>query len=580
MKLSNNKQQMKKLLLLLSAILFLSEANAQYNNLWVPDTLSGTTFNLTVKDTFAQLRLGNQTITAGINNSRFWGPTLIFNKGDTVHLNVLNNLNDSTTIHWHGMHLPAVMDGGPHQVIPPGTLWQPYWKVTNNASTFWYHPHLHNMTMEHLTKGIGGFIIVRDSLEATLALPRTYGVDDLPIVLTSRSFDASNQFTVTNNINISEYGDTMLTNGTLKAQVSLPKQYVRLRILNAEVERGYNLGFSDNRTFYIIGNDGGLLNAPVAVTRVKLMVGERIEIMVNFGSDAIGSSLDLKAFNTGQVFGFPGAEPQQSGLNGSILNNRDFVVLHINVIATTANPITSVPPALASNIYWTASDATVVRTVNITPGSGVGLSEFYFDNTAFALNNINKTINLNDIEKWTVVNNNIFSHSFHIHDVEFKIVARNGSAIGVGDYESGWKDTYYIPRGENATFVAKFEDYSDSIHPFMYHCHFSNHEDGGMMGQFVVTGSTTGINEVTKEEINYSLYPNPASQTLFVQLADANTEVYYITITNINGKAVMMLPEPEIQNGINISSLAKGIYFVQLMDKKTKSITTQKFVKR
>ncbi len=571
---------MKKLLLLLSAILFLSEANAQYNNLWIPDTLSGTTFNLTVKDTFAQLRLGNQTITAGINNSRFWGPTLIFNKGDTVHLNVLNNLNDSTTIHWHGMHLPAVMDGGPHQVIPPGTLWQPYWKVTNNASTFWYHPHLHNMTMEHLTKGIGGFIIVRDSLEATLALPRTYGVDDLPIVLTSRSFDASNQFTVTNNINISEYGDTMLTNGTLKAQVSLPKQYVRLRILNAEVERGYNLGFSDNRTFYIIGNDGGLLNAPVAVTRVKLMVGERIEIMVNFGSDAIGSSLDLKAFNTGQVFGFPGAEPQQSGLNGSILNNRDFVVLHINVIATTANPITSVPAALANNIYWTASDATVVRTVNITPGSGVGLSEFYFDNTAFALNNINKTINLNDIEKWTVVNNNIFSHSFHIHDVEFKIVARNGSAIGVGDYESGWKDTYYIPRGENATFVAKFEDYSDSIHPFMYHCHFSNHEDGGMMGQFVVTGSTTGINEVTKEEINYSLYPNPASQTLFVQLADANTEVYYITITNINGKAVMMLPEPEIQNGINISSLAKGIYFVQLMDKKTKSITTQKFVKR
>ena len=84
---------MKKLLLLLSAILFLSEANAQYNNLWIPDTISGTTFNLTVKDTFAQFRLGNQTISAGINNNRFWGPTLIFNKGDTVHMNVQNNLN-------------------------------------------------------------------------------------------------------------------------------------------------------------------------------------------------------------------------------------------------------------------------------------------------------------------------------------------------------------------------------------------------------------------------------------------------------------------------------------------------------
>lgn len=571
---------MKKITILLFLIACIFTAKAQYNNLWIPDTISGTTFNLTVKDTFAQFRAGNQTITGGINNSKFWGPTLIFTKGDTVHMNVLNNLNDSTTIHWHGMHLPAVMDGGPHQVIPPGTIWQPYWKVTNNASTFWYHPHLHNMTLPQITNGIGGFIIVRDSLEATLALPRTYGVDDLPIVLTSRSFTSSNQFTVTNNINISEYGDTMLTNGTLMAQVNLPKQYVRLRILNAEIERGYNLGFSDNRTFYVIGNDGGLLNAPVAVTRVKLMVGERIEVMVNLGGDVVGSSIDLKAFNTGQVFGFPGAEPNQSGLNGSILNNHDFAVLHINVIATTSSPITSVPATLESNVYWTASDATVNRTVTVTPGSGGGLAEFAFDNSPFVLNTINKTINVNDIEKWTVVNSNIFSHSFHIHDVQFKIVARNGSAAGVNNYESGWKDTYYIPKGENATFVAKFDDYSDSIHPFMYHCHFSNHEDGGMMGQFVVTGTATGINEVNKENINYSLYPNPANEMLYVQLADVNTEVYYITITNISGKAVMMLPQPEIQKGINISFLAKGIYFVQLMDKKTKSITIQKFVKQ
>ena len=48
-----------------------------YNTLWVPDTLSGTNFNLAVKDTFAQLVSGNQTITGGLNRSRFWGPTLI-----------------------------------------------------------------------------------------------------------------------------------------------------------------------------------------------------------------------------------------------------------------------------------------------------------------------------------------------------------------------------------------------------------------------------------------------------------------------------------------------------------------------
>jgi blue copper oxidase len=143
----------------------LTQVRAQYNNLWIPDTISGTNFTLTLKDTFAQLQPGNQTITSAVNNNNFWGPTLIFNQGDTVHMNVSNHLNDSTTVHWHGLHLPAVMDGGPHQVIPPGTIWQPYWKVTNHAATYWYHPHLHTMTQEQMTKGLGGFIIVRDPEE-------------------------------------------------------------------------------------------------------------------------------------------------------------------------------------------------------------------------------------------------------------------------------------------------------------------------------------------------------------------------------------------------------------------------------
>lgn len=573
---------MKKIILLSIVIIFLSGKNlsAQFNNLWIPDTISGTNFNLTINDTFAQLRPGNQTITAGINGSQFWGPTLIFNQGDTVHMNVQNNLNDSTTVHWHGMHLPAVMDGGPHQIIPPGTIWQPYWKVTNNAATYWYHPHLHNMTMEHLTKGLGGFIIVRDPIESTLALPRTYGVDDFPIVLTSRGYDAMNQFTITNNINISEYGDYMLTNGTPNAQVSLPKQYVRLRILNAEIERGYNLGFSDNRTFYIITNDGGLLNAPVAVTRVKLMVGERIEILVDLSTNNVGDTLNLKAFNSAQPFGFPGGEPQQSGLNGSLLNNRDFTVLHINIAATTATPVTTMPATLASNTYWTAANATVNRTITVTPGSGIGLAEFAFDNTPFSLNTINKTVNINTIEKWTIVNSNIFSHAFHIHDVQFKIVARNGNASGVGNYESGWKDDVYLPKGESVSFVTKFEDYSDSIHPFMYHCHFSNHEDGGMMGQFVVVaGNTTGIEEATQTPKDFSVYPNPANNKLYISFDDPNMQAYYIKINNAVGRTIYMLPQPQLRNGIDISNFSSGIYYLQLTDEKTKSTITKTFIK-
>ncbi len=562
----------RKLFVAALVVMLATVAQAQYNPLVIPDTLSGTTFNLALRDTFKQFLPGNQTITGGINGN-FWGPTLIFRQGDTVHMNVQSYMNDSTTLHWHGMHLPAVMDGGPHQIIPPGTLWQPYWQVKNQAATFWYHPHLHTMSEQQMTMGLGGFIIVRDAAEAALALPRTYGVDDIPLALTSRSFDASNAFAYVNR----HYGDTCVVNGTLHPQVTLPKQYVRLRLLNAEMERAYNLGFSDNRTFYIIGNDGGLLDAPVSATRIKLSVGERAEIMVNLGSDAVGSTVELEAYNAGQEFGFGGGEPNTTGAFGSLLNNRNFNVLHIVVGATTASPITSVPAALVTNTYPTAADATVTRTLLVTDGTpGPGAAPFQFDHTIFNFTTINKTVNLGATEKWTVINNNVFGHAFHIHDVEFKIVSRSSHPVGA--YESGWKDTYYLQVNDTVSFVAKFDDYADAIHPFMYHCHFAPHEDGGMMQQFVVTDNT-GVGNATKTAGDYTVYPNPASMRLYFSFADATTKVYYVTITNSVGRTMCMLPRPQLDGGIDISNYAPGVYFVQLTYELTKTTTTKKFVK-
>ena len=565
----------KQVLVLVVLSTFSQISSAQYNNLWIPDTLSGTTFNLTLMDTLKQLRTGQQTVTAGVNGD-FWGPTLFFNKGDTVHMNVHNLLNDSTTLHWHGMHLPAVMDGGPHQVIPVGTIWQPYWKVTNNAATYWYHPHLHEMTQDQMTKGLGGFIIVRDAEEAALALPRTYGVDDIPLMLTSRKYLTGNAFAVTN----TAYGDYMLTNGTPNAQVSLPKQMVRLRILNAEMERAYNLGFSDGRPFYIIGNDGGLLNDTVEATRVILAVGERIEILVDLSNKSIGDTLNLNAYNGGFGLGFPGGEPNTTGQFGSLLNNKTFTLLHINVAAATANAITTIPATLANNTYWTAADATVNKSVTVTGGQpGQPQNPFGFDNTHFDFNVMNKTVNLNDIEKWTITNSNVFGHAFHIHDVEFKLVSRSTGSVGA--YESGWKDVLYLPINSSATFVARFDDYADSIHPFMYHCHFANHEDGGMMGQFVVKDTSTiisGIGENKKAFVDFSLYPNPAHNKLFIQLPEENAGVYYVRMSDVAGRTVYMLPKPQLENGMDISMLPAGVYFVALTDSKFNT-AIKKFIK-
>lgn len=585
---------MKNLLIFLTLIL--SDTcllyGQTYNSLKIPDTLSGTNFNLIVKDTFVQFRTGNQTITGGVNGN-FWGPTLIMKKGDLVHLNVKNKLNDSTTIHWHGMHLPAVMDGGPHQIIPPGTSWNPYWTVKNQAATLWYHPHLHEMTQEHVTKGIGGFIIIRDEEEAKLAIPRTYGVDDIPLALTSRRFLSSNQMAFSL---IDNYGDYELVNGTLNPQVNLPKQIVRLRILNGEIQRGYNIGFSDNRTFYVIGNDDGLLEKPVAVTRMAIQTGERYEILVDLGSNSVGSSVNLMAYNSaaelqsltpGQnIFGWPGNEGKSTTptgkngpINGGLLNNIDFQILKINVIASTSNAITKIPAELVRNNYWISADVTASRTINITGGQ-MGTA-FSLNNEFFSLKKVNQTVNLNAVEKWTIVNNNIFGHAFHLHDVPFKIISRSGGNMGttLRSYEQGWKDVAWIPIGGTVTFLAKFEDFADPTWPYMYHCHALTHEDEGMMGSFLVKG-TVSTDEVVQDEAKFTVFPNPVTDMMYIKYSDPGLVAYYARIINNAGKTVMMLPYPELQKGIDLKELSAGVYFVQLTEAKSRTVSVQKFIKQ
>ena len=349
---------MKSKLTFLTICLFSLTLKAQYNRLWIPDTLTGKTFNLTLKDSFKQiLSKGNTTTTSGINGA-FWGPTLFVNKGDTVHMNVKNKLNDTTTIHWHGMHLPAVMDGGPHQVIPPNTLWQPYWKVANNAGTYWFHPHLHEMTMDQITKGLGGLLIVRDQIESALALPRTYGVDDIPLILTDRSF-TSNQFKVV------PYGDSMLTNGVMRAQFNAPAQVIRFRVLNAAIERSYNLGFSDGRTFYIIATDGGLVDKPVGVTRFLISPGERIEILINCAGQS-GTSIDLKAYNSTVSNFIGGGENFPNGPFANALGKKDFNILNIKIGAANSKAITSIPNTLTTNQFLSAASASLTRTITFT----------------------------------------------------------------------------------------------------------------------------------------------------------------------------------------------------------------------
>ena len=498
----------------------------RYQPLHIPELVSGTTFNLNLHQSSKSFWKDASTTTYAYNNENFWGPTLVFNQGETVRINVRNSLSEPTTTHWHGMHIPANVDGGPHEIIESGKSWSPSFKVLNHAGTYWYHPHAHQLTQKQLTYGAGGLIIVRDPIESKLHLPRTYGVDDIPLALTSRRFYKNQQFSFEGDND--KYGDYLLANGTLDPEVTLPSQFVRFRILNAEIERGYNFGFGDDRTFYVIATDGGLVDKPIPTKRMKLMTGERTEILVDLSKDKPGSSIDFGAFNANHPFGYPGGEPGTVRPNGSLLNNINFRILHINIKEAVKNPVTVLPSTLVKNEFPKESDVTNSRTISITGGR----PEFTFDDKSYQMHAINQTVKLGATEKWTIQNNEIFGHAFHIHDVQFQIASRSSGQVE--EYEKGWKDTMYVPRGETVSFIAKFDDFASDTEAYMYHCHMSNHEDGGLMGEFLVVKDPTSVKAISfRHQEDHPVTPEMARAA--TNLVGSRAPIFHALGTNNQG---------------------------------------------
>ncbi|MDD0859790.1 multicopper oxidase domain-containing protein [Arthrobacter alpinus] len=149
----------------------------------------------------------------------------------------------------------------------------PSWTIGQTAATLWYHPHPHGQTERHLYKGIGGMFIIDDDEEGALDLPRNYGVDDIPVIVQDKTFSEKGQIVETGRSGVGMLGSTVLVNGTAAPMLDVVAEHTRLRLLNASSARSYNFGFSDDRKFTMIASDGGLLGAPVALSRIMLTPG-------------------------------------------------------------------------------------------------------------------------------------------------------------------------------------------------------------------------------------------------------------------------------------------------------------------
>lgn len=562
---------MKKLLCIIAAVCGVYSGFGQtFNNLIsVPGTVSGTTINLTVKDSVRQFMNGVSTNTFSINEESYLGPTLILQQGDMVDFNVTNNLAvDTITVHWHGFHVPAQWDGGPASTILPGASWHPSFEIMEHASMMWYHSHAHQQTQYQVSKGLAGMIIIQDPVEAQLNLPRTYGVDDYPLIIQDKSFH-----NVSGQIEPDLLGNTMLVNGMLDPYAQLPAQVVRLRMINTSVERVFNIGFSDNRNFYQIGTDGGLLEAPVTLNRVPLAPGERAEVLVDLTSENPGTDLYLKSYSTEFLGTVAGSCNNGPGCGTGSMDSTDFEFMRINVVNATGSPVTTIPNALVSIDFIPEVDIDTTRIKMLLNPSSPG-QPFTINGGSFDMNTINDIVRLGNREIWRFENQSQIAHPMHIHDVQFNILRRNGNSPP--DNEKGWKDVVLVYPDETVEVIAEFLDYADPDYTYMIHCHSLGHEDYGMMEQFIVVDTiTTNVPTIIPNKL--SLYPNPSQSSITIELMNwiGNGQ---LKITNSLGQVVLQESFTGIKRSIEISSLESGLYFISLDGNNTLPLTA-KFLK-
>jgi FtsP/CotA-like multicopper oxidase with cupredoxin domain len=425
------------------------------------DSQGRKSFDLNAEDGTSHFVAGKATPTRGFNQP-YLGPTLVANEGDRVVVHLHNSLTEATSVHWHGMHLPAVDDGGPHQMVAPGATRSPSWTIKQNATTLWYHPHLMGTTEEQVTDGMAGMFILHDEAEEALPIPHTYGVDDIPIEVQDVRLDAQGHLSTNVQGFVGPIGNKVLVNGTLGPYLDVTTTVVRLRLLNASAARVYRFGFSDASEFSLIGTDGGLLSAPVSTDHIQLAPGERAEILVRVSP---GERTVLRSSPPDL-----GLKNPRATMNGGA---DSFDILQLRAsdeLATVGTVPASLVPVAA------LPTPTAFRTFT--------LDGYEINGHSMDMNRIDDVVTVGTTEQWTITNTQGEPHSFHVHDVEFQVKSVGGSPPP--PELAGWKDTIYLRPHTAYVIVMSFADYSDPSHPYMFHCHMLHHEDNGMMGQFVV----------------------------------------------------------------------------------------------
>jgi blue copper oxidase len=430
-----------------------------------PTALSATAATLTAAPGVVQFASGSSA-PAWLFNTQLPGPTLRARTGERASIRLVNALGEPTIVHWHGLHVPPEADGHPRFAIGPGATFDYDFSIVQRAGTHWYHPHAHHRTGAQIQRGLAGFFIVSDAEEDALALPS--GPREILLLLQDRSNELSAAFDYapTQDDHLSGMlRDVPFGNGAPRPTLDVVGARYRFRILNAAHARIFRLGLDNGTPLTVIGNDGGLIAAPVQVESVFLGVGERVDVLLDFRAVPPGARMMLKSLPFSVPYGATSSHPQGMELDVLELVRRSGDAAADPPLPAVLSTITPLVPAAGSTertfvFRSTAHDA------------------HHIDGRSFEMDRVDEQVPLGQTERWRFHNDSTVPHPIHLHGTHFQVGARSGGRGVVFPYERGWKDTVLLMPLETVEVLVRFDRYGGI---FPLHCHNLQHEDMGMM---------------------------------------------------------------------------------------------------
>ncbi|MCF8219214.1 MAG: multicopper oxidase family protein [Bacteroidales bacterium] len=437
-------------------------------------------------------------------NDTYLGPIIHVKQGQKIRVRFKNQLPRESIIHWHGMHIPAEMDGHPKYAIDQGEEYIYEFQVNNRPGTYWFHPHPHQITGPQVYYGLAGMFLVE---EDNAKLPS--GEFDRPLILQDRTFNANNQLVYLEDNRMARMegflGNRMFVNGKVERQMEVKKTAYRFRVLNGSNSRIYKLAWSDGSDITAIGTGGGLLEEPAERPYIMLAPGERIDIWKDFSKNQTNDNVVLKSlpFNPGTNIGMGGMMGNRRQSGRKIENGADMELFTFTV-NDKQGPQKQLPGSFSKIEKINPKDA-----VNAKDPKRFNFTfqrmEWVINGETFEMNEVAdwETVKLNTTEIWEFINGgesggmgrmgNMMQmpHPVHIHGLQFQILGRDMSGVDRavwrtvkdGFVDEGWQDTFLLLPGMKTQVIMRFRDFTGK---YIYHCHNLEHEDMGMMRNYEV----------------------------------------------------------------------------------------------